>query len=77
MYCADYEFSLFLTIFIISSFDQIWSHNLEFSKQTVIWYRDIYDYGFDGHFFTMLAIQFLDKFGLKIYTYCMPNFSFS
>ena len=28
---------------------------------TVIWHWDIYDYGFDGHFFTMLAIQFFGQ----------------
>ena len=47
---------LFLKIVIFLSFGQIWSHNLEFSKSTVIWHRDIYDYDFDVHFFTTLAI---------------------
>ena len=36
MYYADYEFGLFLKILIILSFGEIWSHNLELSKQTVI-----------------------------------------
>ena len=32
---------LFLIIVIILSFRQIWFHNVESSKQTVIWHRNI------------------------------------
>ena len=57
---------LFLKIFIALSFGQVCSHNLEFSKQTLVWHRDICDYDFDIYFFKIFAIQFSGKFDLKI-----------
>ena len=67
------------------SLGQIWSHNLEFSKQTAIWHRDICGYSFDVYFFTMLAIQVFGEIWSRnlpkivskdCYACCMPNFQF-
>ena len=55
---------LFRKIFLILSFGQIWSHNLEFSKKTVIWYRHILLYVITVlivFFFKMFAIQFFGQ----------------
>ena len=42
MYYADFKFSVYFLKFLqFFLFGQIWSKNLEFSKQTVIWHRNI------------------------------------
>ena len=67
MYCYYYEFSVYFLKFLLRFlFLFLWSHNLEFSKQNAIWHRVISDYDFDIYFFKMFAIQFSDKFSLKI-----------
>ena len=86
MYYAGYEFSVyflkFLSFFLlVKSRPTIWNSQ----NGLVIWHRDIYDCGFDVHFWTMLVIQFFGQIWsqnfVKIvskdcYTCCMPNFSF-
>ena len=76
---------LFLKIFIILSFCQIWSHNLEFSRSIVIWQKDICDYGFDVFLKKIFATQFFWQIwpqnDAKIvskdcYTCCMPKLFF-
>ena len=74
-------------ISIILCFGQIWSHNLEFSKETVIWHRNIllyvitvlmFIFSFAIYLFGQIWSQKLAKIVSKdCYTCCMPNFSFS
>ena len=58
-YYPDYEFSVYFVNFYNSFF---WPNLVQQSgilQVTVIWHRDICDYGFDVQFFKMFAIQYL------------------
>ena len=55
---------LFLKIAMILSSGQIWFHNLEFSKETAIWHRNIFLYVIVVLMFVFSKCS-LFRFGLK------------
>ena len=84
-YYPDYEFSVYFLNFYHSFFWPNLVHQSGILQVTVIWHRDICDYGFDVHFVKMLAMQYLWQIWSQnlakiiskdCYTCCMPIFFF-